>query len=83
MKTQKYYAVYGSNAIGVCISYAVAYNKRKYIRGFRCKKFDTFDEAEDFALNKANDLFPYYKHIPDRLRLNYIEYSNQMPDVFD
>ncbi|HCB94930.1 MAG TPA: hypothetical protein DEP65_04275 [Ruminococcus sp.] len=82
MSRQKYYAVYGDNAVGVCTSYTIAYKKRVYIKGFRCKGFDNYEEAEDYALEQASELFPYYKHIPEKLKSNYIVYANQMPDVF-
>lgn len=48
-KRKKYYAVAGVNAYGVYDNYEKVMESSRYIACFKCKKFDSFEDAKDAA----------------------------------
>lgn len=45
----RYYAVYGTNGLGVYDNYYKVEQSRPYIKKFRTKRFDTLEEAAEYA----------------------------------
>ena len=50
----KYYAVYGKNGLGIYNNYTMAEKNRNYLQHYRCKKCDSWAEAESIAINGYN-----------------------------
>jgi len=65
-----FYAVNGSNAVGVFDYWPRARDSRKYVRQHRVKKFDTYEEAEAYALAECALDFPRGRLMPDELECN-------------
>ncbi|MFI3172203.1 MAG: viroplasmin family protein [Eubacteriales bacterium] len=53
MKKEKYYGVAGTNGCGVYDDYSKAEDARCYIKGFKVKKFNDYDEAKEWAQDEA------------------------------
>ena len=68
----RYYAVYGSNAVAVFNSWGQVEYCQKYFKAFRTKRFDTFQEAELYALEMCYDYFPRGRVMPESLICNDI-----------
>lgn len=83
-KNQEFYGVYGNNGCGVYDSYYQALPSNAYLKEFRIKKFDTFQDAEEFALDGfaeyvfAETPFPDCD-FPEKLPLNRTLYPMKKP----
>lgn len=73
-----YYAVVGANGIAVMDSWHGVQNIRKYLRKLSVKGFDTFHEAEDWALLMFEDRFPYLSGLASPLQLNRIVFAKKL-----
>ena len=81
MARRKFYAIFGSNAVGVADNwYKVTYVK-KYIKKFNNKRFDTFEEAEMYALEQASILLPYNFIPPLSLVCNDVVFLKDMMKI--
>lgn len=78
MKNNYYYAVNGYNAIAVFSSWGRVAPKKKYIKGFRNKRFTTREEAEVYAKEVAAEILPDFCTPPSDMRVNYIYYIKEM-----
>lgn len=66
-----YYASVGDNAVIVVDSFERAKQMRTYLRGEKIiRKFDSFDEASDYALDHLAEFAPWGCPIPERCVLN-------------
>jgi len=78
MSKKNYYAVFGSNAVGVANNWDRVIKVEKYIKKFNNKRFDDFEEAEIFALEQANILIPKNFIPPISLECNNIIFLKDM-----
>ena len=83
MPKTKYYAVFGYNAVGVVTYWEKVERSRVFIKGFHIKSFNTFKQAEEYALDKAMETIPYYYQIPERLQCNHIVYLKELKKVHE
>lgn len=67
-----YYLVKGSNAVAVVQSWSHANRIRKYVKGFNCKGYDTYDEANEDGLEHLAEITPYYIPLPEFLELGKV-----------
>ena len=67
-----YYLVKGSNAAAVVQSWSHANRIRKYVKGFNCKGYDTYDEANADGLEHLSEITPYYITLPDFIALGEV-----------
>lgn len=77
-KENEFYGVYGSNALAVFTTWEKLCDSAKYFRKISCKKFDLFEDAEDYAIdgfNKYQDGFHAYY---GRLNKNWVTYSKNI-----
>lgn len=65
-----YYLVSGDNGIIIHQYYNKAFVCRNCFRRNKIKKYDTFEEAEDAALDHLSDILPYYIPVPERVKLD-------------
>ena len=64
----RYYLAYGSNGcIIIRNNYYKALEYRYFLRQMNVKKFDTYKEAEEAALEHLSDTMPYYFHLPEHI----------------
>lgn len=71
-KYYNYYLVKGSNAVAVVQSWSHANRIWKYVKGFNCKGYDTYDEANEDGLEHLAEITPYYIPLPDFLTLGKV-----------
>ena len=64
------YVVTGDNGVIIQQYYSQAYKCRAYLRKNRIKKYDSFEEAEEVALDHLSNIAPYYIQIPTSIKLN-------------
>ncbi len=83
MKNNYYYAVNGYNAVAVFSSWNKIVPKKKYIKGFRNKKFTTIEEAELHAREVATKILPDFCTLPADMKVNYIYYIKEMRNDSD
>ena len=83
MKNNYYYAVNGYNAVGIFSSWNRVAPKKKYIKGFRNKKFTTREEAEVYAKEVAAEILPDFCTPPSDMQVNYIYFIKEMRDDAD
>ena len=77
----KYYAVWGSNGLGVYDSYDKVEKNRGFLTAFNCKKFPDFEEAEKHAAEKYNSLQEDETALAGqelRLKLNWVTYRKEI-----
>lgn len=76
-KTEAFYAIWGTNGVGVVTSWSKVLKNRNFLRHCNCEKFWNWREAEEKALNEYNAMNsqnPFY----GPLRCNYILFSHQI-----
>ena len=78
MAGRKFYAIFGLNAVGVADKWYKVNRARKYIKSFNNKSFDTFEEAEMYALEQASLLLPYNFIPPLSLECNDVVFLKDM-----
>ena len=78
MKNNYYYAVNGYNAIGIFSSWNRVAPRKKFIKGFRNKKFTTKEEAELYARKVAAEILPDFCTPPKEIKTNYVYYIKEM-----
>ena len=74
---KKYYAVYGTNGLGVYSDYAMAEKTRQYLQHYRCKKCDSYAQAESIAINGYNSFQTFSGAVRFEgylMKLNWTEY---------
>ena len=71
-----YYAVFGKNAVAVYDNWEGVLATQKYIKGFKNKRFATFEDAEDYAIQGHEELNPEAP-IYTKLPLNYTCYDKK------
>lgn len=76
-----YYTLTGKTAIGVFDSYALTKEKQQYAPKSEIRKFYDLEEAMEYALTKALELFPFGCDTPDELKLNWLEYAKDHMDA--
>ena len=69
---KKYYAVNGSNAVAVFDTWYQAKDSERYLKQYRVKKFDTFEDAEEYALEQCWLALPRGLALPEELECNEI-----------
>lgn len=79
-KKKRYYAVWGTNGVGVCDAWEEVIGVKPYLKKFRSEKFDNFKDAERKALWEYNLLqeescITYFN---GPLSVNYIIYNKQI-----
>lgn len=75
-----FYAVWGNNAVGVHKEWYRVEESKFYIKGFCCKKFNSFTEAKDYAIDhfierNCEDIRETTKSM---VRLNYITFLSKI-----
>lgn len=78
-----FYSVYGANGLGVFIDYRKVIAARPYLTSFGCKKFKTYLDAKNYAIESYNDLqcsFDYLILDDSALKMPYnkVLYRNQI-----
>lgn len=77
-----YYLVKGSNAVAVVQSWSHANRIRKYVKGFNCKGYDTYDEANEDGLEHLAEITPYYIPLPDFLTLGKVVSVSSLDEAY-
>lgn len=72
-----FYAVWGTNGVGVVTSWSRVLKNQKFLKHNNCQKFDNWDDAEAKALEEYNALNPHDPFFGP-LRCNYILFSSQL-----
>ena len=71
MTSSYFYASVGDNAVIVTDSFERAKQMQTYLRGEKIiRKFDSFDEASDYALDHLVEYAPWGCPVPERCVLN-------------
>lgn len=70
----EFYGVIGANGVTVMNDWNRVLQASKYLRKITTHKFDTFEEAEDWALTQFADRFPR-ANTPLSLSLNWVVYT--------
>lgn len=74
-----FYATVGDNGAVVTPSYDQAWNMQKYLYGHVfIKKFSSYSEASDFAVDHLTDHAPMGCSIPDECELNRVYTIKQL-----
>ena len=73
-----YYVVRGCNGVIIQENYGKAWSCQKYIKKSTVKKFSTFEEAEQVALDHLAAIVPYYIQIPNHIGLNDMITKNKL-----
>lgn len=71
-KRFNYYAAVGSNGATVVDSWGALQRGKVYIDDMRFEGFDTFEEAENWALAQLSQEVFIFRKPPTELRLNYV-----------
>ena len=70
---RRFYAVNGSNAVAVFDNWGQVDFCKKYFKAFRNKRFDSFAEAEKYALEQCERVYiPVGRVMPEVLECNII-----------
>lgn len=77
-----YYVVTGRNAVAVVASWNHAMRIQKYFKGFFCKGYDTYDEANEAGLDHLSKIIPYYVQLPECLTLGKVVTSNALHTAY-
>lgn len=78
-----FYLVSGDNGIIIHQYYNKAYACRNCFRRNKIKKYDTFEEAEEAALDHLSDILPYYIPVPEQVRLDEMLTIHKLAKEFD
>lgn len=70
----EFYGVIGENGVAVMDSWERVLESKKYLRKITYHGFDTFDEAENWALTMFAVRFPSL-NMPHSLSLNWVVYT--------
>lgn len=54
-RTNNFYVIYGSNAVGIYDNYNLSLTCKKYVKSWNCKKFSTWEKAVEFAVSCADE----------------------------
>lgn len=65
-----YYAIVGTNGVGIYKDYSKLCESAKYIKSNRIKKFGSYKESEDWIFAEAT--FPVVCDVPEKFKLNHI-----------
>lgn len=76
--TKKFYAIRGTNGAGVFDDWGYAEHCRKYLKKSGIKKFDSFTEAEDYALDILSEILPLDVPLPPNLTANKLKFCGQL-----
>lgn len=75
----KFYVVKGTNGVIIIQGiYAKAVKCQNYIKKSTIKMFDSFEDAEQAALDHLATIFPYYIPIPNHIELNDMITKNKL-----
>lgn len=77
-----YYMAHGDNGVIVVNSWKQVLRTRKYLIGNNNKKFETYRDAEEAALEHLRDITPEYLPLPDHLILNKMVTVNQLNETY-
>lgn len=73
-----YYVLFGYNGTIIQENYYKTLKCQEYIKKSTMKKFSTFEEAEQAALNHLAAIVPYYVPIPNHIELNEMVTKNKL-----
>ena len=73
-----YYVLRGYNGVIIQENYYKVLKCQEYIKKSTMKKFSTFEEAEQVALDHLAAIMPYYIPIPDHIELNDMITKNKL-----
>jgi hypothetical protein len=73
-----YYVLFGINGTIIQENYYKTLRCQEYIKKSTMKKFSTFEEAEQAALDHLAAILPYYIPIPNRIELNDMITKNKL-----
>ena len=83
MFSTTFYSVVSTNAVCVFDNWKKVQLSEKYFGFRKVKKFNSFFEAEKYALKKADDAFQQQVKLPDRLVSNIIVFKSKLPRFDD
>lgn len=66
------YGIYGRNGVGIYTDYSKICESRKYVKSHHIKKFNSYEDAEDWIFSEAP--FPIVCDIPEKFEINRITY---------
>lgn len=73
-----YYVLFGYNGVIIQENYYKTLKCQEYIKKSTMKKFSTFEEAEQAALDHLAAILPYYISIPNHIELNDMITKNKL-----
>ena len=73
-----YYVLFGNNGTIIQENYYKTLKCQEYIKKSTKKKFSTFEESEQAALDHLAVIVPYYIPIPDHIELNQMITKNKL-----
>lgn len=73
-----YYLTKGLNGVIIQEYYAKALKCQNYIKKSTIKKFDSFEDAEQAALDHLAAILPYYIPLPAHIELNDMITKNKL-----
>ena len=80
--SKKYYAVSGSNGVGVYDNYHMVEKNRKFLKKAKCKGFDSLEEAAASAKHSFNELCEDNFYYSGPLVLNFCLTIPQMVKIY-
>ena len=83
MKSTSFYAVSGTNGLGIFTDYTKALCSNHYLTAFKLKKYKSYLEAKNHAIETYNELQNDWCHIIDddesvRLPINWVVYKKDI-----
>ena len=75
-----YYSAVGCNAVAVFNSWERLQRSRKYFRKLAVRGFDTFEDAENWALMQFSHYVGPFEDPPVKLPLNFVCHKHKMID---
>ena len=77
-----FYSVVGCNAVAVFDSWELVIERKKYIKKMAVKGFDSFFDAEEWALTQFSHYLPRDVDLPVKLPLNFIVFRKHLKFSF-
>lgn len=54
-KKDNFYVIYGNNAVGIYDNYNLCLSSKKYVKSWNCKKFQSWEEAVEYAIDYVDE----------------------------
>lgn len=77
-----FYSAVGCNAVGVFNDWSRLQTAKKYIKKCSVKGFDTFEDAENWALMQFSHYLTPFEDAPLKLPLNFVVHKNRLSFIY-